>query len=121
MIKQLLLVGLGGGAGSMLRYLSTLLVARHFTGHAPLATFLVNVTGCLLVGLLAGLFPRGDTARLLLLTGFCGGYTTFSAFAAENVALWQQGNYPLLALYTTLSVVAGIAAAWGGAAIARQL
>ncbi|HEY0066960.1 MAG TPA: CrcB family protein, partial [Flavisolibacter sp.] len=88
MIYKLALVGLGGGAGSMLRFL----LQRAFNASFPYGTFIVNITGCLLIGLLWGL-GRGngsETGRLLLVTGFCGGFTTFSAFTQESVELLEQ-------------------------------
>ncbi|MDR2130828.1 MAG: fluoride efflux transporter CrcB [Odoribacteraceae bacterium] len=124
MIKQLLLVGLGGGAGSMLRYLTSWFVERHLCWHAPSGTFIVNVAGCFLVGLLAALSARGgvlgEEGRLLFITGFCGGYTTFSTFSAENVTLLHEGNYVLLGLYAACSLVTGAGAVWLGSLAARH-
>jgi CrcB protein len=125
MVKDLLLVGLGGGAGSVLRFLAGWLVERHAGGVFPVATLVVNVTGCLLFGLLAGLAARGgvigEAGRLLLVTGFCGGYTTFSTFSAENVAMVAGGHVLSPLLYTLASVVAGAGAAWLGGVLARYL
>ena len=91
MLKSILLVGVGGAAGSMLRYLTALLVNRYANSHFPWATFTVNILGCFLIGLLFGLLDKQQVAnqniRLLLITGFCGGYTTFSAFSIENLNL----------------------------------
>ena len=124
MIKQILLVGLGGGAGSAFRYLAGWLMERHLCWHAPAATFIVNVTGCFLVGLLAGLFGRvgvvNEEWRLLLITGFCGGFTTFSAFSAENVTLFQHQEYLLLSFYASGSLVAGAGAAVLGGWLSRS-
>ena len=115
LFKNLLLVGLGGGAGSMLRYLTSFLLGKNFIGnHLPLATLFVNLSGCLLMGLLMGLAEKHivfqNDLRYLLAIGFCGGYTTFSAFAAENFVLLQQGNYWTVASYIVLSVALGITA-----------
>ncbi|MDR1499836.1 MAG: fluoride efflux transporter CrcB [Tannerellaceae bacterium] len=114
MIKQLLLVGAGGGLGSMARYLVSALTAR-FGGSFPLATFFVNMTGCILIGLLVGLSERygviDRNVRLLLVTGFCGGYTTFSTFSLENIRLLESHQYALLAIYASGSLLIGIAAA----------
>jgi CrcB protein len=123
MIKQMLLVGLGGGVGSALRYLTAWFVGRHVSCPFPLGTFAVNVLGCFLIGLLAGLSARGgllgEEARLLLIAGFCGGYTTFSAFSIENVSLFEGGNYLTLAAYVLASVLTGVGAVWLGGLTSR--
>ncbi|MDR1698721.1 MAG: fluoride efflux transporter CrcB [Prevotellaceae bacterium] len=120
MWRTLFLVFLGGGAGSTLRYLTSVLTAR-WTQPAvtfPIATFTVNIAGCLLAGLLIGLIDKGTLAnpgwRFLLITGFCGGYTTFSAFSAENLLLLQRGDYGLAVIYITTSILLGLAAVWLG-------
>ncbi|GAB6012146.1 fluoride efflux transporter CrcB [Viscerimonas tarda] len=118
MIKQILIVGLGGGAGSILRYLTSVLTARYYWGNFPLATLGVNLLGCFLIGLFTGLLtsqlPISPNMKLLLVTGFCGGYTTFSTFALENLTLFQN-NCPLMAiLYTAISIIGGIFAVWAG-------
>jgi CrcB protein len=114
MLKQLLLAGLGGGIGSIFRFLVSYFTVKAGNDTFPVATFAVNIAGCLLIGLLAGwaLKPNGPDAsmRLLLMTGFCGGFTTFSAFSLENVQMYQAGHYLSLALYVLASVVLGVAA-----------
>src|SRR5690554_447943 len=96
MIKTLILVGLGGGVGSVLRYLASLLANRYFPTIFPLATFTVNVIGCFLIGLILGLLERqhlpNPDMRFLFVIGFCGGFTTFSAFALENIFLMQNSQ-----------------------------
>ena len=119
MIKDLLLVGVGGGVGSMLRYLTSRLSARFISSQwALVGTFIVNVVGCFIIGLLAGwlLFNvnKSQQLPLLLVTGFCGGYTTFSAFAFENLQFWQSGNTFLFILYIFFSIALGLLAVWGG-------
>lgn len=118
MIRELLLVGLGGGVGSIFRYLTSRLLIRGEMVGFPWATFTVNLFGCLFIGLLVGLSVRwmewNEGLKLLLITGFCGGFTTFSAFSLENLTLYQQGNYSQLILYTLGSVVCGLLAVWGG-------
>lgn len=119
MIKDLLLVGIGGGIGSMLRFLTSSMSARYISSEwALFGTFIVNVVGCFVIGLLAGwlLANMGKSQQLplLLVTGFCGGYTTFSAFAFENVQLLQSGHTLFSILYIVGSVTAGLLAVWGG-------
>jgi CrcB protein len=123
MVKEILLIGLGGGAGSILRYLAVRVAARAGWLAFPAATFAVNVLGCFLIGVLAGTSLRAGWVdapqKALLMTGFCGGFTTFSAFSLENVQLYQAGSYAMLALYVAASVVVGFAAVWAGMAIAK--
>ena len=116
MIKQFALVGLGGALGSMLRYATSLLTSKYYTNAFPLATFITNVLGCLLIGLLIGHFGKNSNQQLqlLLVTGFCGGYTTFSTFSAENISLWQSQQYFSVIIYTIGSVLIGCFAVWLG-------
>lgn len=120
---KLLLIALGGAAGSILRFLTSNWISRHFNGAFPMGTFAVNILGCFLAGLLAGCitnwFSNNEQLRLLLIVGFCGGYTTFSAFALENMRLLQS-DHPLTAIsYIFLSVLIGLAAVWGGLSLAK--
>jgi CrcB protein len=123
MIKSILLVGLGGAVGSMLRYLTSILINKYTNSHFPWATFTVNILGCFLIGLLFGMLEKQQIAsqniKLLFITGFCGGYTTFSAFSIENVSL-LQGQHSLVAFaYMAASIIAGLGAVWLGLFIAR--
>lgn len=118
MTKAILLIGIGGGVGSIFRYLTSLLVTKYFQSYYSLATLLVNIIGCLLIGLLIGIFDKQEIInhdiRLLLITGFCGGFTTFSAFASENFHLFQSGNSLAAYLNIGLSVFVGLFAVWLG-------
>jgi len=117
-----LLVFIGGGLGA---------VARHGVNRAGLAmlgpgfpwwTFAVNVAGCFLIGLLAGSFgslETGHNARLFLITGFLGGFTTFSAFSLDALTLWERGEPLQAGLYILGSVILSLIAAAGGLLVAR--
>ena len=121
MLRQLLLVALGGAIGSTLRYLTALLLARHYTGSIPLATLAVNLVGCFLIGLLIGLCSDTSHLRLLFITGFCGGFTTFSTFTAESYSMFREGAYGLALLYIAGSVLIGLLALWLGLFLSRLL
>ena len=122
-IRIILLIGLGGGIGSIGRYLVQVLITRHFGSTFPAGTLLVNITGCFIIGLLFGLVNRHAWLtlewRLFLITGICGGYTTFSSFSYESISLIREGNYLYFISYVLLSVALGLLATFGGAALAR--
>lgn len=123
MLKTFLFIFLGGGLGSVFRYGTSLLTQKFYTNSFPLATFLVNIVGCFLIGLMVGFSDKLITAntdlRFLFITGFCGGYTTFSAFGYENFQLLQN-NQTLLALtYIGLSIIMGLVAVWFGLFLAK--
>lgn len=123
MFKALLIAGIGGGIGSSFRYLTSVLTQKYIQSLFPWATFLVNVIGCLLIGVLIGFFTKQQVEntelKLLFITGFCGGFTTFSAFALENIKLFQSGNSFIALLYIALSVFLGIFAVWTGMMITK--
>jgi CrcB protein len=115
MLKNILLVGLGGAAGSMLRYAFAV-----WFKHAsfPLATFLVNIIGSFIIGAVFAYALRNEhfatNWRLFLAAGICGGFTTFSAFSLESLALLQQQRMGMFCLYVLGSILLGLAATWLG-------
>ena len=122
-MRNILIVGVGGFLGSVIRYKLGGLVLHHaFDWKFPISTFVVNVTGCLIAGVLAGLVEKHDffTAeiRLLLFTGILGGFTTFSAFGVETVFLIQRHDYLVATANVILSVAAGLMALGIGIRIA---
>jgi CrcB protein len=118
-MKAALLVALGGAIGSVARYALSGYVLRHtLDWRFPAGTFTVNVVGCLVAGVLAGLAEKHDVlspdARLLLFTGLLGGFTTFSAFGLETMHLVKRGDLATASANVALSVLAGLVALWIG-------
>lgn len=119
-----LLIALGGAAGSLCRYGLGSLVQRSAAIGFPVGTFAVNVLGCFLVGGIAKLFINVQAhphVKAMLIVGFCGGFTTFSAFSLETVALMQGGQWPKAFLYASMSMVACVIATAAGFALTRSL
>ena len=123
MIKMMLIAGAGGFVGTCCRYLVTRWCAMLFSGSWPLGTFLVNVVGCFVFGVLLGLFEKTQTVSttesLLLVTGFCGGFTTFSAFAGEVCLLGDKGQFVTSLVYLLASVAIGDIIVIAGRALIR--
>jgi len=119
---MLLWIGLGGAAGSMLRYLFGSLVQRSAGVTFPVGTLAVNVVGCFVMGVLAQHYMNSQSSpemRAALTTGFLGGFTTFSTFSLETVGLMRGGEYGKSAAYVLLSVMLSILATFSGMAAAR--
>ncbi|MBR5939753.1 MAG: fluoride efflux transporter CrcB [Neisseriaceae bacterium] len=117
MLKELLLVGSGSFIGGVLRYLLSLLIKFDGT-HFPYATFLVNIMGCFIIGIIYSISLKNNILSqntiLFLTVGLCGGLTTFSTFSKESLQLVQNGFMGLSILYIILSVILGIIAAFLG-------
>ena len=124
-MNQVLLVALGGAFGSVCRYLVGLGALRLMGPSFPWGTLTVNVAGSFAIGVLAELivarFGASAELRLLLITGFLGGFTTFSAFALDAVALFERGASLAATSYLVVSIVASIAAAIAGIGLMRSL
>ena len=120
---MMLIAGAGGFLGTCGRFLINRWATCAFQGGLPMGTFIVNVIGCFLVGALFGLMERGNmlsaTQSLLFITGFCGGFTTFSTFANEMWMMVSKGDWGTFTLYLAASILCGILAVWSGRALFR--
>jgi CrcB protein len=118
-------VAIGGAVGSVARYAVAGFIQRYSGSSFPLWTLLINVTGSILLGFLMRYLvegvPTSVEARALLTTGFCGGYTTFSTFSYEAVALLEQGDWRRAGTYVVASVALSMLGAFGGVALARSV
>ncbi len=125
MIRQFLLIGMGGFAGSIGRYAVSRALRNVDWMSVPLGTLTVNVVGSLLIGFLIGIAEKSPllTAewRLFLMVGLCGGFTTFSSFTGENLMLMRNGQFLTLLLYTGLSILLGFFAVYLGYISTRLL
>ena len=109
MLKQILFVGLGGGAGSIVRYLISVSTNKYFDFKFPIHTITVNILGSLLIGLTLGYLQKTgnveSSLKYLIAIGFCGGFTTFSSFAFENMNLFNGNNTWTALIYISLSLI----------------
>jgi len=125
-MRQLLWIGLGSGLGGSLRYLLDMLAANMGLAAFPVSTFLINLSGSLLIGYLAGLWATGGAVTPhpykwhFWITGFCGGYTTFSSFSWQVLHLVRQGEGTLAGAYAAGSVALGLIAVWWGLSLAMR-
>jgi CrcB protein len=124
-MNNLLMVAAGGAAGASARHLVGVVSLRAFGSGFPVGTMVVNVVGCLVMGIIAGLFATriqgSESLRLLLATGFLGGFTTFSAFSLDFTVLWERGETGLAVAYVAASVGLSIAALALGLWLVRTL
>lgn len=123
LLRDFLIVGCGSFFGGGCRFLVSKASAAMFATSFPFGTFIVNIFGCFLIGFLSGLpyanFGVSPQAKLLLTTGFCGGFTTFSTFMNENLSLLSGGNNLFFFLYLVGSFALGLLCVWGGMAAAK--
>ncbi len=123
MLKNILLIGSGGFLGSVSRYYLSKINVTYNWFSVPIGTLVVNVLGCLIIGFLMGLADHGDSLslewRLFLMVGFCGGFTTFSSFASENLFLLHSGLFFSIALYICLSLFLSFVAVYFGYGLSR--
>jgi len=125
MDRTLILVGIGGLFGSVLRYLVAVFFVRQADSPFPYGTFAVNLAGCFIIGVVFALSEKGDLIspewRILLTTGFCGGFTTFSAFSYESIRMIQDGEILFVSAYIAGSVIIGLAATYLGMLLVRWI
>lgn len=121
-MKTILYIALGGALGSVLRYLTSQALSK-YEGF-PFGTFVANIIGCLLIGLFFGYFEKQNVLsqdlKFFLITGLCGGYTTFSTFSNENVQLIQNNQIGTALFYTASSIVIGFTMTYLGIIIMKN-
>jgi CrcB protein len=123
-MQKLLIIFVGGGLGSIARYLISKAIKEQFISAFPWSTFTVNIVGCFLIGIFISLVERyrlNPIWSLLLATGFCGGFTTFSSFAYENYALLKEEDYLIVFVYSMMSILWGLAATFLAFWIVRKI
>tara|TARA_A100001011_G_scaffold392835_1_gene481312 strand:- start:902 stop:1279 length:378 start_codon:yes stop_codon:yes gene_type:complete len=122
-MKQVLIVFIGGGLGTVIRFLISKILPYSGKGF-PWSTFCTNMVGCLIIGVLTGYFLKNSTENqpeyfLFATIGFCGGFTTFSTFAYENFSLLRSGDYSIILIYSILSFISGILMVYLGIILER--
>jgi CrcB protein len=118
MFRNLLFIGIGSFIGGICRYLIQLFVQNNYPSSIPWGTLIVNITGCFVIGVIYELSGKGNLLspemRLFLATGICGGFTTFSSFAFENVSMMLEGQFFYPLLYVLMSIAIGFGAVHAG-------
>jgi CrcB protein len=125
MYRSLLLVAIGSCIGGVSRFLCQQFIQKHFPSSIPFGTLSVNIIGCFIIGVIYGLANKNNILspelRIFIATGFCGGYTTFSSFAYENISLIQEGEFYYTGVYILLSLIIGFAAVYAGILITKLI
>lgn len=125
MIKSILIAGVGGFAGTVLRFLISRYIQLHYVTVFPWGTFLVNIAGSFIIGVLYGISEKGNFLssewRLFATVGFCGGFTTFSSFSNDSLILLQNKEFLNFAFYSGLSFFLGLIAVLAGRISIRLL
>lgn len=116
-MNKILLVFIGGGIGSICRHLISVSFKSLDALAFPIATFIANLIGCFIIGLLVGKVNLDKKMNLLLVTGFCGGFTTFSTFSKESLFLFEEHHLVLAFTYIISSIIIGTILVWAGYAI----
>ena len=122
-MKTVFVIGAGSFIGGVLRYLLSLLIQSKMTSPFPLPTLIVNVIGCFFIGIVFGVFDKGQIShewKLFLATGVLGGFTTFSAFSNETFLLFREGHNGSALLYIFASIVLGLLATYGAYLLVKQ-
>jgi CrcB protein len=123
-MKELIYVFIGGGLGSLVRFILGKWVNAFHHSSFPFGTFTINVIACFVLGFMIGLADQkqllSPATRLFWAVGFCGGFSTFSAFSSETLTLFQQGQNSTMLLYVLLSIVVCVSATFGGLLVAER-
>ena len=123
MFKTIIYIAIGGAIGSVFRYLISVKINKIWLHSFPLATFLINILGCFILGIIIGFLDKQEIVnanfKWFLITGFCGGFTTFSTFSLESVNLIENENSLLALLYICLSIFIGLLSIWMGLSIVK--
>jgi fluoride exporter len=123
MLKSILIVGFGGFIGTVARFLTSRYFQENITSVFPWSTFIINILGSLLIGIIFGISEKGDfmssDVRLFLTVGICGGFTTFSTFSNDAFLLLRQDEWIRFAFYTSMSFFLGLLAVYGGRIIIK--